>query len=328
MNLLRRLTLRQLEVFVEAARSLNLSRAAETLHLTQPAVSMQIRQLEDNVGLPLFERIGRGRRLTEAGERLLLHASRLLGEVRDAEQAMQALKGLAGGRVTVGLVSTAEYFAPKLLAEFSRRHPAVDVRFLVGNREALVRLLRDADIDIAVMGRPPPEVETASEPLAGNPHVLVASGRHPLVGRRHIDLHSLRGEAFLMREAGSGTRLMMEELFRTHLLRPLKLITLGSNETIKQAVIAGLGISLLSLHALGLELRAGEIAVLDVFGLPMQRIWHVVHLRARVLSPAAGAFRRFLIEHTQARLAEDFVGLPQPPIPARARAARRSASAE
>lgn len=312
MNLIRRVTFRQLEVFVEVARQLNLSRVAEALHLTQPAVSMQIRQLESAVGLPLFEKIGRGRRLTEAGIRLLNHSSRLLAELRDAEQAMDALSGLAAGRVTVGLVSTAEYFAPKLLAAFSRDHPAVDVRFLVGNREALVGRLRDAEIDLAVMGRPPAEVDTSSEPLAENPHVLVASVEHPFRGARNVDMHALRHDAFLMRELGSGTRMMMEELFRAHLFKPAKLITLGSNETVKQAVMAGLGVSLLSLHALWLELRAGEIAVLDVFGLPMQRTWHVVHLRRRELSPAAVAFRRFLIEHTQAHLRAAFRGLPKP----------------
>lgn len=302
LQLTRRITLRQLEVFAEAARELNFSRVAETLHLTQPAISMQIRQLEQAVGLPLFEKVGRRKMLTEAGLLLQAHASRLLGELQDAEQSLQSLKGLTGGSVSIGLVSTTQYFAPKLLAAFAREYPDIDVRFMVGNRETLVRLLQENHIDLALMGRAPAEVDTVSEPLAKNPHVLVAPTDHPFAKGRNIDMHALRHDTFLMREPGSGTRMMLEELFRAHLFKPAKLITLDSNETIKQAVMAGLGVSLLSLHALSLELRVGEIAVLDVLGLPMQRIWHLVQLRRRRLSPSAEAFRHFLIEQTQALL--------------------------
>jgi len=298
-QLSRRITLRQLEVFTEAARELNFSRVAETLHLTQPAISMQIRQLEQAVGLPLFEKVGRRKMLTEAGLLLQTHASRLLGELQDAEQSLQSLKGLTGGSVSIGLVSTTQYFAPWLLAAFAKEHPRIDVRFMVGNRETLVRRLQENQLDLAMMGRAPTEVDTVSEPLAQNPHVLVASVGHPFAQGRNIDMHALRHDTFLMREPGSGTRMMLEELFRAHLFKPAKLITLDSNETIKQAVMAGLGVSLLSLHALSLELRVGEIAVLDVLGLPMQRIWHLVQLRRRRLSPSAEAFRHFLIEQTQ-----------------------------
>jgi DNA-binding transcriptional LysR family regulator len=302
MNLSRRVTLRQLEVFVEAARQLNFSRVSETLHLTQPAVSMQVRQLEEAVGMPLFDKVGRNKALTEAGASLLEHASRILGELQDAEQSLQALRGLAGGSITVGLVSTAKYFAPKLLAMFARHHPGVEVRFVVGNRETLVQLLRENQTDLAIMGRPPGELETVSEPLAQNPNVLVGPIIHRLAGLRRFDLQELRRETFLQREDGSGTRLMIEELFRAHLFKPAKIITMGSNETIKQAVMAGLGISLLSLHTLSLELRSGEIAILKADGLPLLRTWNVVHARRRQLSPAAAAFRRFLIEQTRTYL--------------------------
>ncbi|MDN5862894.1 MAG: LysR family transcriptional regulator, partial [Salinisphaera sp.] len=156
LQLTRRVTLRQLEVFVEAARQLNFSRVAEAMHLTQPAVSMQIRQVEQAVGLPLFDRQGRQKRLNEAGNLLLHYASRMLGELRDAEHGLQAMKGLAGGSVAVGLVSTAQYFAPRLVAEFTHAHPHIDVRFVLGNRGQLVRLLQENQIDLAVMGRPPP----------------------------------------------------------------------------------------------------------------------------------------------------------------------------
>ncbi len=310
MNLSRRVTLRQLEVFVEAARQLNFSRVAETLHLTQPAVSMQIRQLEEAVGMPLFDKVGRSKALTEAGGSLLDHASRILGELQDAEQSLQALRGLSGGSITVGLVSSAKYFAPKLLAMFARHHPGVEVRFVVGNRETLVQLLRENQTDLAIMGRPPGELETVSEPLAENPNVLVGPVGHRLAERRRFDMHELRRDTFLQREDGSGTRIMLEELFRAHLFKPAKITTMGSNETIKQAVMAGLGVSLLSLHTLSLELRSGEIAILNVDGLPLLRTWNVVHARRRQLSPAAAAFRRFLIEQTQAHLDSAYAKLP------------------
>ncbi len=309
MKLTRRITLRQLEVFCEAARQLNFSDVAESLSLTQPAITMQIRQLEDAVGLTLFEKNGRRKTLTEAGVRMLEHASRILGEVHDTEQSLLALKGLSDGSITVGLVSTANHFAPRLLAAFSQRHPGVEVRFVVGNREALVSLLKDNRTDLAIMGRPPGELETLSEPLAQNPHVLVAPPTHALRKRRNIDLHRLRNETFLQREAGSGTRGVMEEFFRGYLFKPQRILSLGSNETVKQSVMAGLGLSVLSLHTLALELRAGEIVCLDVVGLPLQRTWHVVHLRRRPLSPAAAAFRRFLIEQTQAHLNQTYDGL-------------------
>lgn len=302
MNLLRRVTIRQLEVFVHAARELNFSRVGETMHLTQPAVSMQIRQLEEAVGIALFDQAGKRKTLTEAGTLLLEHASRILGELQDAEQSLQALKGLAGGSITVGLVSTAKYFAPKLLAMFSQHHPGIEVRFVVGNRETLVQLLRENQTDLAVMGRPPGELDTISEPLAENPNVMIAPVGHRLAKAGRFDIQELRHDTFLQREAGSGTRLMMEEFLRGHLFTPAKVATMGSNETIKQAVMAGLGISLLSLHTLSLELRSGEIALLDIDGLPVQRVWNVVHARKRQLSPAAVAFRRFLIEETQAHL--------------------------
>ena len=302
MNLLRRVTIRQLEIFVHAARELNFARVGETMHLTQPAVSMQIRQLEAAVGIALFDQAGKRKTLTEAGALLLEHASRILGELQDAEQSLLALKGLAGGSITVGLVSTAKYFAPKLLAMFSQHHPGIEVRFVVGNRETLVQLLRENQTDLAVMGRPPGELDTISEPLAENPNVMIAPVSHPLARAGRFDIQELRHDTFLQREAGSGTRLMMEEFLRGHLFTAAKVATMGSNETIKQAVMAGLGISLLSLHTLSLELRSGEIALLDIDGLPVQRIWNVVHARKRQLSPAAVAFRRFLIEETQAHL--------------------------
>ena len=304
------LTLRQLQVFLEATRQMNFARAAGVLHLTQPAVSMQIRQLESAVGVELFERVGRGLALTEAGRVLRHHAARVLGEIADADQALQSLKGLHGGLVSVGLVSTAKYFAPRLLARFAEHHPGIEVRFSVGNRDALVHLLEDNEIDLAVMGRPPDKLDAVAEPVAENPHVLVAARDHPLAGAHSIDMHELRRETFLSRETGSGTQTVMEAMFRQHLFTPARTILMGSNETVKQAVMAGMGVSLLSLHTLALERRAEEVAILDVVGTPVVRTWHVVHMRAKQLAPAARAFRQFLLENTSDYLREAF------PLPA------------
>ena len=305
-RMLRHLTLRQLTVFLEASRQMSFARAAETLHLTQPAISMQIRQLESVVGLPLFERIGKKLALTRAGELFRHHAARVIGELQDAEQALQAVKGLRSGQATVGLVSTAKYFAPKLLAQFGRHYPQIDVQFLVGNRETLINALRDNELDFAVMGRPPEKLDAMAEPIAQNPHMLVAHKAHRLLKARRFDFHELRNETFLMREPGSGTRLVMEGVFKQHLFTPQRIVTIGSNETVKQAVMAGMGISLLSLHTLELELRTKEIGLLDVVGTPVMRNWHLVNMNAKKLSPAAAAFRQFLFEHTNEYLDKTF----------------------
>jgi DNA-binding transcriptional LysR family regulator len=311
-NFIRSLTLRQLQIFIVASRHASFARAAEELHLTQPAISMQIRQLEEAIGLALFERVARKLTLTEAGERLTHHASRILGEIKDAEDAMMSLQLADSGSIAVGIVSSATYFAPKLLALYSKQYPKVDVHFSVGNREMLLRLLQDNAIDLALMGRPPAELDTVTEPLARHPQVLIAPLTHPLVGARRFDLQELRGDTFLLREPGSGTRMAAEEMFRQHLFTPAKIVTLGSNETIKQAVIAGMGVSLISLHTLLLELRSAELALLDVNGTPIERTWQIVHMRTKQLSPTCVLFRRFLLEHAAPSLEREYGGfVPQ-----------------
>ncbi|MGO4812152.1 LysR family transcriptional regulator [Cupriavidus sp. 2MCAB6] len=309
MSFLRSLTLRQLQIFVTVARHASFVRAAEELHLTQPAVSMQVKQLESVVGLPLFERVSRQLTLTEAGDRFLHHASRILGEVKDAEDGLQAVKGIDQGSISIGLISTAKYFAPRLLAGYSARYPHVDVRFAEGNRETLLRLLQDNEIDLALMGRPPRELDAVSEPIAMHPHVIVASPRHPLRDAGGFDLQELRHETFLLREPGSGTRTVAEQMFKHHLFAPAKVVTLGSNETIKQAVMAGMGISLLSLHTLSLELRTKEIALLDVAGTPIERVWHIAHMASKRLMPASEGCRAFLLEQTAEYLGREYAGL-------------------
>lgn len=308
MQYIHNITLRQLEIFVVAARHVNFSRAAADLHLSVPAVSMQLKQLESYVGLPLFDRVGRGLRLTEAGEKLARHAWQIMGQIKDAEADLQALVNAEQGSVNVGVISTAKYFMPKLLVQFSRQHPGIEVHFSVGNRELLISLLQDNSIDMAIMGRPPKELETRAEALADQPYVLIAPPDHPLRGVRELDLHELRAETFLLREPGSGSRTVTEEMFANHRFTPARSITLGSNETIKQAVMAGLGVSLLSMHTMLMELRIGAIAILGVKATPITRVWHIMHMHKKKLSPACEKFWGYLLENTPAHLQREAVG--------------------
>lgn len=289
-------TLQQLRLFSSAARHLSFARAAEELHVTQPAVSMQIKSLEDQVGLPLFDRRHRQLSLTTPGEYFLVYARRMLSTLKDAEDAMARMRGAQGGRLVIGLVSTAEYFLPRLLARFVAEHPGVEVQLVIGNRQSLVELLGGSDVDLAVMGRPPKEMETRAEPFAFHPSSVVAPVNHPLAALAHVPPRMLAAERFIVRESGSGTRAAMEQFFRDQHLSPSIVMEVGSNEAIKHAVAAGLGISFLSLHTVHLEVASKELAVLPVDGLPMFRHWHVVHTSAKTLSPAAEAFRYFILE--------------------------------
>jgi DNA-binding transcriptional LysR family regulator len=295
-----------LTVFASVAKHLSFARAAEELHLTQPAVSMQVKELEAAVELPLFERAGRSVRLTMPGEYFLVYARRVLATMKEAGDAMAKLRKVQGGRITIGMVSTAKYFLPRLLARFRRQHPAVEMRLASGNREQLSKMLHDNEVDLAVMGRPPRELDTRAEPFAAHPLAVVASPEHPLARRREIHPRALGAEQFIVREPGSGTRAAMEHFFRDQKIAPAQIMEMSSNETIKQAVIADMGIAFLSLHTVALELAARELVVLDVAGLPIVRRWYIVNIRAKPLSPAAEAFRYFVLEQGERLLAEQF----------------------
>lgn len=302
MNLIRSLTLRQLQIFVAAAKNLSFARTAEELHLTPPAVSMQLKQLEENIGLPLFERSGREVRLTAAGSLFVHHAARILGEIKDTEFSLQSLLDAETGQITVGMVSTAKYFMPRMLAGYSRENQGVEVQFMVGNREVILQKLVDNELDLAIMGRMPSEVDATSLPMAVHPYVIVAPPDHPLVGVASFDLQELRGETFLLREEGSGSRRVAEEMFKNHLFTPEKTLSLGSNETIKQAVMAGMGISLISLHTLMLELKTGALSILDVQGTPIERKWYLVHMNSKRLLPSGQRFKSYLLENAETML--------------------------
>jgi len=296
-------TFRQLQVFAEVALQGSMGRAAASLHLTPPAISMQVKELEAQVGLSLFDRQGRQVSLSTAGEYFLVHARRLLANLKEADNAMARFKRLEHGLLTIGIVSTAKYFVPRLLALFHEEHAGVEVRLrVVGNRQQLVALMQANEVDLSVMGRPPKEVATRSEAFAAHPLVFVAPPRHPLLDDGPLPVAALAGHAFIVREHGSGTRTAMEAFFAGHRFEPRITMEMSSNETIKQAVMAGMGLSFLSLHTIGLEMRSGLMALLDVEGTPLMRMWHVVHLQSKVLSPAAEAFRYFIIEQGEAHL--------------------------
>lgn len=292
---MKNLTMRQLQIFSVAARHLSFVRASEELFLTQPAVSMQIRQLEETVGMPLFDKIGKKMYLTEAGRQIERTAHEVLGAIKNAQDSLAALAGLRKGLVSVALVSTAKYFVPKLIALFKQSYPEIELRITVSNRETLIQLLHNNEIDLAIMGRPPQGMDVLSFPLARHPHVIIAAPDHPLASRRRIKPEELAEETFLIREEGSGTRLAMEAFFDEVGVQPQRGMVMGSNETIKQAVIAGLGLGFISLHTLALELKAGELAVLDVKGMPLMRTWYAAHLRNKNLSPATAAFKEFIV---------------------------------
>jgi len=293
---MRSATVRQLQIFSVAASHLSFARAAEKLHLTHAAISLQIKQLEDVCGTQLFDRIGKKVFLTEAGDILLDHARQILQSLKDADESLMALKGLKGGRVTIAVTSTAEYFAPGLLAEFRKAQADVRVRLLVDNREEVSRMLISNEVDLAIMGRPPEGMEAEATTFAPHPFVIVAGVDHPLVRRSALTVEDIAQETMIVREAGSGTRLAMEGFFRDHAIEPNIDMEMGSNEAIKQAVVAGLGISFISQHTLGLEASAGRLVVLPVEGMPVMRRWFLVRHKSKRLTPALGAFWDFVLE--------------------------------
>jgi len=292
---LQRATLRQLRIFEAAARHLHFGRAAAELHLSQPAVSIQLKQLERDVQLPLFEQMGRRMNLTRAGAELAAHARAVLARLREADDAIAELKGVSAGELHIAATTTAVYFVPHLLATFRRDRPRLKVRLSVKNRELVVRDLMENTIDLAIMGAAPRDLDATSIAFAKNPLSIIAAPDHPLARKRLVQLAQLANETFLIREGGSGTRTAMERAFAVQRFRPRETVEMGSNETIKQAVMVGMGVSFLSLHTAGLELATGELAVLKVDGMPLMRDWCIIHRQRKWLSPAAAAFKDYLV---------------------------------
>ena len=293
---MKNLTLRQIRIFLSAAKHLSFARAAEELHISAPAISIQIKEMEEDIGVNLFLRENRKVALTSAGEYFLLYARRVSSTLNEANTMMERFRGTQFRHLKIGMVSTAEYFLPKMLAEFKKDYPNLQVRVEIRNRPQLVELLRDGEIDIALMGRPPKEIDTRVEPFANNPHVFIASPQNPLAGRLNVAAEALTGFEMIVREPSSGTRSIMKNYFAEHNISPIVSMEMSSNEAIKQAVIANLGISFVSLHTIGQELASNKIVLLDIQNTPIMRTWHVVALSKRNASQAAEAFRYFMLE--------------------------------
>lgn len=293
---MRNLTLKQFRTLQAVARHSKIVNAAKELGLTPPAVTIQIKQAEEELGLELFDRSRDGLRLTAAGLAVLEAAGAIENRLRQLREEIDALKGVRAGSLKLGVVSTAKYFAPRMMAAFMQQHPNIKVLLQVGNRAEIVEKLRTHDVDIAIMGRAPQDLPVNSVPFGDHPLVIIAPPHHPLAYERDISKERIARENFLIREPGSGTRSSLEAFLSNIPGRLDSLgIEMGSNETIKQAVMAGLGIAFISAHTIEAEVETRRLVILDVAGLPVRRQWFAVTRADRVMSPAMAAFKAFLL---------------------------------
>lgn len=294
---LRHATLHQLRIFHAVAQNGSFARAAEALHLSPPTLSLQVKQLSESVGQPLFEQLGKKIYLTAAGRTLAAACEDIEARMERLGEDLAALQGVERGSVKLAILTTVKYTVPKLLGGFCTAHPGIDVAMVVGNREKLLQRLAGNEDDLYIMGQPPDQMDVVSEAFADNPLVLVAPPDHPLVGKKRIAPERLRSEPFILREPGSGTRLTSEKFFADHGITMKNRLEVGSNEAIKQTVAGGLGLAVLSAHTVTAELALGELVQLDVRGFPLIRRWHVVVPRGKRLSAAAQAFKDWLFTH-------------------------------
>jgi len=292
-RLVRELTLRQLRALAAVARHGSVTAAAKQLHLTQPAVTLQIQNLQTLAGIPLIQRTGDGMLLTDAGRDVIALSERIEAAIRDCETSIEMMTGKTAGRISIGAVSTAKYFVPFMISGFSKLHPNVDITLSIGNRQEIGSALRGYDLDFAIMGRPPADIDMDVHLIGDHPHVVIAPTAHRMARKPRIALTDLANETFLTREPGSGTRGLMEQLFATARMSPTIGMAMSSNETIKQAVIAGLGIAFISAHTVATELDERRLVTLDVVGLPVVRQWFVLARKDKVLLPPARAMLEF-----------------------------------
>lgn len=299
------ITFRQLKVFESAGRHLSYTRAAEELHLSQPGVSMQIKQLEESVGLPLFEQIGKKMHLTAAGREIYAYSQNIGNLLDEAEVVLEELKGGVMGSLSISVATTASHFATRLLAAFSRRYEGVTISLDITNRESLKHQLENNQPDLVIMGQPPEGVDTQSETFMENPLVMIAPANHAFVQEKKIPLKYFENEHFVVRESGSGTRSAIQRFFEEHDVSFHTGIEMSSNEAIKQAVEAGLGLGIVSIHTLELELETQRLVILDVEDFPIMRHWHIVQRSGKRLSPVAQTFKQYVLDD-----AEQFIRLP------------------
>ena len=303
-------TLRQLQIFEVVARHLSYTRAAEELYLTQPTVSIQLKQLADIVGMPLLEQVGKRIFLTDAGRELLAVVRQVLESLCRFEMNISDMKGVKAGKLRIAVITTAKYFVPRLLGPFCERFPGIDISLKVTNRERLLQRLENNEDDLYILGQLPEHMDVWVEPFLENPMVVLAAHNHTLVGLKKITAERIAQEPFLMRESGSGTRLSTENYFKERGLSINFRMELGSNEAIKQAVAGGLGITVLSAHTLALEKSGDELAILDVEGFPIRRQWYVAYSNGKQLSVVAKTFLEFLQKESKVMAERYMQGVP------------------
>jgi len=297
------LTLRQLQCFSAVARNLSFTRAAEALHLTQPAVSMQIRQLEQQTGIAVTEQIGKRIFLTEAGEEVFRYAKSILQQVEEMGDVLNKMKGLSGGHLRIAAISSANYFAPKLLGVFHQRFADVGVSMDVTRQQSVLKQVAENEVDMAIMGQPPEEMNVDAIPFMENPLVIIAPPSHRLAKVKNIALKQMEKEVFLTREPGSGTRGAMHRFFRENRLKLSTGMEMGSLEGIKQSVQAELGLGLVPKGSIEIELKLKKLVVLNIKGMPVRRHWYVVLHKGKRLSAAAEAFKMLLVDEARDLLA-------------------------
>lgn len=305
------LTLRQLAVCEAVARNLSYTRAAKELHLSQPAVSMQVRQVEDSIGLALFEKTGKQIHCTEAGVEVHRYAQEIQQQLRELEDVIASLKGVQRGHLRLSVASTANHFSTRLLAAFAAEHPGTTFSLDVTNRKQLLDALANNETDMVLMGQPPEDAGLESIQFMENPLVVIAAANHPLASaKKRIPLKRLEDETFVVRELHSGTRIAMNRFFADKNIKLRTGMEMNANEAIKQTVAAGLGLGLVSIHTLELELETGRLVVLDVEDMPIQRHWHMVHREGKRLTPVVNAFQQFLLSERARPLMRSLVDHP------------------
>ena len=289
------ITFRQLRLFLALADTGSVSGAARALHVTQPTASMQLKEVSQAVGLPLYEVIGKKVHLTDAGKELAATARAIDASWAAFEQGVDAVKGLSRGKLRIAVVSTAKYFMPRLIGTFCRKHPAIDVSLEILNRDGVVQRLRENMDDLYIMSMPPTDMDLHDEVLMPNPIVVIAAQSDPLAKAVGVSLQDLSGRRFILRETGSGTRMAGDQHFSRQRFRPDVRLELGSNEAVKESVAGGLGIGVVSRHALHGHDKEHGVRVVDVQGFPLPSAWHMVHHASQKLSPVAQAFKRQLL---------------------------------
>lgn len=293
------ITFRQMRLFLALADTLSVTKASQRMHITQPTASMQLKEMTESIGSPLFEVINKKVHLTEVGKKLALTSRTMLSEWQSFEQSIEQLKGLHSGLLKVAVVSTAKYFIPKLLGSFCALYPQIDIALEILNRDGVIKRLNENQDDLYIMSRPPKEIDIQEEMFLANPLVLIANKSHTLVGKKNISLDVLKDERFILRENGSGTRLYTDQHFKKSKFKPKILLELGSNEAIKKSVEGGLGVAVISQHAIEDYDLKNNLTILQVKDFPIASNWYIVNLKGKKFSPIAYAFHNHLISEAK-----------------------------